>query len=451
MLEILAIIFLAKKNAANAAARGRKKGGFVALTIALWLGLECVGALVGQLLELGIGSYLLALLLAVGGGFLSYFITKNCSPGDYFPQGEPSAEGTEIRPEGTFTEERIPVPAKHGRAVWSGLLLIGGWLLLLFLQGLPKIFGNFTTHGSYILGGFLLFSPEACYFLTAAVLATAVYLVIQKGWQNKLLAAGFGIVSAFMSACNDYADALYLRTMGAFGIGNVVSFINARIWSTLRSTFLVAAAAVLVAVLFRLLLRGKTEKTVVLATGGIAAGVLLIGELVLLGIQYNRYLLVMGFLRVFTLVLPIIGEALCLYLTVVALRRLCNMQSGAVRLRSLGLAWAWVGAIGCLLGAAWLIWSCASASVTMAYTAQMLLCLVVSTGYILLLCERRAGIYVVVIGAGLLLLGQLFNAVYGLLCGAEQYWTLLLGGILGAVNPLLGWLAVRAADRKRPV
>ncbi len=224
---------------------------------------------------------------------------------------------------------------------------------------------------------------------------------------------------------------------------------NVRIFSTLRGTILVAAATVLAALLGAFLLRRKTDRVRTAGAGGIAAGVLLVGELVRLGIQYNRYLLVMGFLRIFPLLLPIIGGALCLFLTVVALRRVCNMRSEDVRLHGLGLAWAWIAAVGCLLGAAGLVWFCASASVTMmAYTAQLLLCIVAAAGYLLLLCRRRTGVYLLVIGAGLLLLGQVFSAVASLFYGAGQYWTPLWSCLLGAVNPLLGWLAVRAADRK---
>jgi hypothetical protein len=83
MLEILAIVWLCNKNKANALARGRKPGGFVGLTIALWFGLEFIGILVGMATEMGLGAYVLGLVLAIIGGVISYVVAKNVRPGDY--------------------------------------------------------------------------------------------------------------------------------------------------------------------------------------------------------------------------------------------------------------------------------------------------------------------------------------------------------------------------------
>lgn len=83
MLEILAIIWLCNKNKANALARGRKPGGFVGLTIALWFGLEFIGVLIGLSAEMGLGTYVLGLVLAIIGGVISYVVAKNSKPGDY--------------------------------------------------------------------------------------------------------------------------------------------------------------------------------------------------------------------------------------------------------------------------------------------------------------------------------------------------------------------------------
>ena len=88
MLEIFAIILLSNKNKANAIARGRKPGGFVALTIGLWLGLEILGAIIGGAAGLGIGAYGLALVLAGIGALISYLAAKNCTPGEYVPPAQ---------------------------------------------------------------------------------------------------------------------------------------------------------------------------------------------------------------------------------------------------------------------------------------------------------------------------------------------------------------------------
>ena len=78
MLEILALIYLCKKNAENASLRGRKPGGFIALTVLLWFGMEVLAGVIGGLAELGAGVYPLAIAMAALGGFLSYRAAKNC-------------------------------------------------------------------------------------------------------------------------------------------------------------------------------------------------------------------------------------------------------------------------------------------------------------------------------------------------------------------------------------
>lgn len=84
MLEILAIIWLCNKNKARALARGRKPGGFVGATVALWFGLEFIGAFIGGMAGFEtLGIYLLAFAFAVIGAIISVLIAKNCKPGDY--------------------------------------------------------------------------------------------------------------------------------------------------------------------------------------------------------------------------------------------------------------------------------------------------------------------------------------------------------------------------------
>lgn len=86
MLEILMITLLCKANKKNALERGRKPGGFIALTIILWLVLEFIGAFIGALLDIGYGIYVLALVFAGIGALISYLAAKNCKPGNFVAQ-----------------------------------------------------------------------------------------------------------------------------------------------------------------------------------------------------------------------------------------------------------------------------------------------------------------------------------------------------------------------------
>jgi len=82
---------LANANKKRALARGRKPGGFVAMTYVLWFGMEIIGAFIGAILELGYGIYVVALVSAGVGGLISYLLAKNCKPGNYYPQQMPYA------------------------------------------------------------------------------------------------------------------------------------------------------------------------------------------------------------------------------------------------------------------------------------------------------------------------------------------------------------------------
>ena len=54
MLEFFAIYSLCRVNKRNAIARGRKPGGYIALTIVLWVVMEIIGMIVGNVLQYAI-------------------------------------------------------------------------------------------------------------------------------------------------------------------------------------------------------------------------------------------------------------------------------------------------------------------------------------------------------------------------------------------------------------
>lgn len=92
MLEIIAVMMLVNSNKKNAIQRGRKPGAFIALTLALWFGLEFLGFILGLAMGAeGVGLYLPALLLAAIGGVISYLVAKNCKTGEYVPPAEKAA------------------------------------------------------------------------------------------------------------------------------------------------------------------------------------------------------------------------------------------------------------------------------------------------------------------------------------------------------------------------
>lgn len=87
MLEVFGIIMLCKANRKTALARGHKPGGFVALTIILWVGLELIGLIIGTIFELEYGRILLAYGMAGLGALISWLIVRFVPKGNYVDPG----------------------------------------------------------------------------------------------------------------------------------------------------------------------------------------------------------------------------------------------------------------------------------------------------------------------------------------------------------------------------
>lgn len=103
MLEFLAIFGLCKVNKNNAIARGRRPGGYIALTIILWITMEIIGAIVGAVVLVANGydisrsesGYKLVLILfAYGfagiGALISFLCAKFGPQGDYVDPSRPT-------------------------------------------------------------------------------------------------------------------------------------------------------------------------------------------------------------------------------------------------------------------------------------------------------------------------------------------------------------------------
>lgn len=115
MLEIFAIISLCRVNKNNAIKRGRRPGGFIALTIILWVVFELIGMVIGYAI-LGVDNGYLAVLLialpcAALGGLISFLITKNVSQGNYVDPSMIHRPVVTVGPNGAPVYQDPNVPA----------------------------------------------------------------------------------------------------------------------------------------------------------------------------------------------------------------------------------------------------------------------------------------------------------------------------------------------------
>lgn len=83
MLEIFGIMMLCKLNKKNAIARGRKPGLFIALTIIMWVGMEIIGIVIGNMMDLSYGAVLVIYGCAGLGALGSFLIAKFAPKGNY--------------------------------------------------------------------------------------------------------------------------------------------------------------------------------------------------------------------------------------------------------------------------------------------------------------------------------------------------------------------------------
>jgi hypothetical protein len=81
MLEIIFLVRFVRHLSRVAKAKGRS-GGWGGLGVAMWLGGEILGLIVGGAADAGAGAYLLALLFAAFGATAAHFIVKSLRPAD---------------------------------------------------------------------------------------------------------------------------------------------------------------------------------------------------------------------------------------------------------------------------------------------------------------------------------------------------------------------------------
>lgn len=94
-MDIAIAIIMALHNKKVAVARGRRPGGFIAITLVLCFGMEILGYIIGLMIfgvnyyALDDPAYLYSALLGLGmlavGALISYLIVRNCKPGSYRP------------------------------------------------------------------------------------------------------------------------------------------------------------------------------------------------------------------------------------------------------------------------------------------------------------------------------------------------------------------------------
>ena len=77
MLEIFLLIKFTNYIGSVVEQKGHRAGKYKGIAVALWFGGEILGAVIGALLDLGVGTYLLALLCAAAGALIANSIASS--------------------------------------------------------------------------------------------------------------------------------------------------------------------------------------------------------------------------------------------------------------------------------------------------------------------------------------------------------------------------------------
>lgn len=337
-------------------------------------------------------------------------------------------------------------PEKPMRAVWAGALLTAGWFLLAALL-LAFRMRLSTTFFAFIC-------------LASAILGTAVYLLTQSGMKWKLAGAIAAAVSSLLLTSSEYGvrQILALGLKGRFS--RLFSFNDPVYMRTLGSVALAVLLCLAAVMIYSVLHKDKGNKREGLC--GAIAGMVYLAVRFLPWVRSLRRLFSHFYNSMSQIgqildqqIYPFLVTALAVFLVCLALHSLCSMPQTRVKLRGIGTVWAWLALAGAVFTVFLVFYVAivgrhriAGVRLTGVYTHQMLLGLSALIGYALLLCKRRVGLYFILLGTGLMLGAQLVSALSGLGTGIDSRFVLsmFLSTLLGALNPLFAWLAVRAGE-----
>ena len=355
-------------------------------------------------------------------------------------QGAPAASQATPSPYAAqASQQAMPIAAVPQdvpmRAVWAAVAFALAWFVLAAVQ----------------LGfmGSLAYTRISFTCLGAAVLASGLYLVSRDDMRWRVSGAACGLVSALLLSGTQFVE---FHVQAFRQDINLTRFFVDPVFTTNIGYNVLTVVLCLGAVLAFSTLRKTADAKKPLPCAGVGAGVYALARLALMWRTIGMLLTNPDPLLTQSAVpsiTSILGTAALVFLSYLAVFALCAMQNAPVKLRGLGLAWAWLALVGAVASIALVVYTAIaghSGPIQGAvYAYSLIIGLSACVGYILLLLGKRTGLYVILLGAGLLLAAQIVGALTSI--GRIGWADTLLSSLLGALNPLFAYLAVRSADK----
>ena len=87
-MDVFILITLINSVRRITSEKGRRPGGYIAMTVILWVVPEIIGLIIGFGSYMGLASYVLGFLFAGTGGAVAYLIVRNLKPGNYVSKND---------------------------------------------------------------------------------------------------------------------------------------------------------------------------------------------------------------------------------------------------------------------------------------------------------------------------------------------------------------------------
>lgn len=436
MLEILAVILLCKTNKKNAERLGRSSGRYIGLTVGLWILFEIIGAGLGTAFQMGIGTYLLALVFAMAGGALSWIIARIPAP---YSEGDKESSIHKLSMP-YASNPPAHVPPKNIPLILTAAISAEWVLLLVFHYFFPDLLGNAR----------ILYNTKVPILITSVLFGTGVYMLLQKDAASKRLsAAAFG-AGIFILTFHDAAYRsiiLHSSLLQAYGSGTDAAL--AGFLRPLANALLPAITASGLALLFDHLWYGRDKRQRIRQIAFIAAGGVFLTEIIKLFLNPSIRLDIMTLRSFIITCTGYLAGSAALVLTVILLHSMCTQKRWSIRLSGWPFIWCILCAAG-MFGSLILIFS-----PNITYSANLIFAAAAMTGFILLLCHRRIGFFVMAASAFITLVSQFLAAMevmahqyinYNTLIYStdrKQYALLLAASVSGALTFAVTWISIQ--------
>ncbi|MDI9497213.1 MAG: zinc ribbon domain-containing protein [Bacillota bacterium] len=330
-------------------------------------------------------------------------------------------------------------------AVWLSIGLTAAWVLNVFFH--------------IVSSARLRYDSSFANLASAAILACSAWLWLQKPGRSKAFGAGLGVLAVLLNYLTfpmhiiNRQRGMLVNLVIAGGERTGLADI-ARIPITPATHFALWRFALLSVgsvILFYHLLRRREPARRLQLTALFSALTIFLVETLLSVIVTPYYLQALQLFASF--LVGLLTRAAAFGLVLSALESRATMRNRRISLSGWGLVWTWLATLGAFSSIVILLRTVSTKVQMPVFSGQIVMAMAWLLGYILLLCGRRLGWYVIFItavvgyGAQFALSTEIMIMYSPRLAYRAGFVTHFVTALVGPLNPLITWLSIRRAWR----